>query len=288
MIKTRIHKPVDALSFLFLLFLVLLVLLYYDRIPDLWPRMARYFLLMGLLAGLVYARGVWDGPFFRFIHSFMPVALVALIYDSMDMVPYINPQDRDGWLIQLDLYLLGTHPTVWLERITAPWLTELMQVSYTAYYFMPIILAGVLYWQGRDEEFDVTVFSTILSLYISFIGYMLVPALGPRFALANLQKIELKGLLLAEPIRQTLDFLEGIKRDAFPSGHTAVVVVVLYFAHRYQRSLYYIFLPLVLALVFSTVYARYHYVVDVLAGLLLALFCVLLGPRLSATFKRLI
>lgn len=282
----RYSKTVDFLSFLFLLFFIIITGLFHSRIPDFWPRIGRYCLLMGLLAGLIYARETRDGPILRFLHSFSPVALVAIIYDSMDVVPYINPQDLDSWLIQLDLRLLGVHPTLWLERITFPWLTELMQVAYTAYYFMPLVLAWTLYRQGREEEFDTTVFSTVFALYLSFLGYLLVPALGPRFALAHLQRVELKGLFLAEPIRRFLDFWEGIKRDAFPSGHTAVVVIILYFAHRYQRNLYFLFLPIVLTLIFSTVYARYHYVVDVMAGLLLAFFCIILGPPLSAALKR--
>src|SRR5207245_8291738 len=67
---------------------------------------------------------------------------------------------------------------------------------------------------------------------------------------------------------------EAIQRAAFPSGHTAIAIVVLAMAARYQRRLLYPLLGMTVSLVVSTVYLRYHYVIDVIAGLLLAGLCL--------------
>ena len=104
-----------------------------------------------------------------------------------------------------------------------------------------------------------------------------MPALGPRFYLDHLQTTGLQGLLVAEPLHDLLNRLEGIKRDAFPSGHTGIAVVVLYLAYQYKRNLFWIYLPVVAALLFSTVYLRYHYIVDVIAGFGLTLLTILIG-----------
>jgi hypothetical protein len=54
-----------------------------------------------------------------------------------------------------------------------------------------------------------------LSHYFAFTGYMAIPALGPRFALAPMYRTDLTGLLAAEPIRH---FLDGLKEsNATPS-----------------------------------------------------------------------
>ena len=58
-------------------------------------------------------------------------------------------------------------------------------------------------------------------------------------------------------------------RDCFPSGHTEIALVVLLYAWRFERRYFCGLLPAVGLLLFSTVYLRYHYVVDVLAGALL-------------------
>ena len=65
-----------------------------------------------------------------------------------------------------------------------------------------------------------------------------------------------------------------------PSGHTAIGLIVLFLAYRYARLLFYIFCPIVAALILSTVYLRHHYVIDVFAGAALAAGCSLIGPRL--------
>ena len=42
---------------------------------------------------------------------------------------------------------------------------------------------------------------------------------------------------------------------------------------------FWIFLPVVFALVISTVYLRYHYVVDVIGGILLSVLTIYIGDK---------
>jgi hypothetical protein len=50
------------------------------------------------------------------------------IYDSLRFIPELNPGDRDDLLIWIDRAILGGDPSLWLERISTPWLTELRQI----------------------------------------------------------------------------------------------------------------------------------------------------------------
>jgi membrane-associated phospholipid phosphatase len=59
-----------------------------------------------------------------------------------------------------------------------------------------------------------------------------------------------------------------------------ITAAVLLVAFRRMRRAFWALLPVAAALIISTVYCRYHYVVDVLAGLALALATVPLGDRL--------
>jgi len=63
--------------------------------------------------------------------------------------------------------------------------------------------------------------------------------------------------------------------------------MALYLAHRYERLLFYIFLPVICGLILSTLYLRYHYVVDLLAGGAVAAGCIVAGPRLYGRWNRL-
>jgi membrane-associated phospholipid phosphatase len=137
-----------------------------------------------------------------------------------------------------------------------------------------VALGIVLKAKGDDRAFDRSLFLIMLCFYLSYIGYMLMPAIGPRFTLNHLQSRELEGLLITEPLQQLLNRLEGVKRDAFPSGHTAITLTVVYLAWRFEKRLFAVILPLALALIASTVYCRYHYVVDVIGGVALTLITI--------------
>jgi membrane-associated phospholipid phosphatase len=56
-------------------------------------------------------------------------------------------------------------------------------------------------------------------------------------------------------------------------------------AYRYQKFLFYLFLPIISALILSTVYLRYHYVIDLLVGMALAIGCMIFSPRLYRMWR---
>ncbi len=86
-------------------------------------------------------------------------------------------------------------------------------------------------------------------------------------------------------VQQTLDGLEHNKTDAFPSGHTAVALVSLFYAGKFrERVLFGILVPCVAALIVSTVYLRYHYVIDVIAGIALAAVTIFIAPWAQRMF----
>ena len=80
-----------------------------------------------------------------------------------------------------------------------------------------------------------------------------------------------------------MDFAR-IRRDVFPSLHVGISFVVWLYAYRNSRRLFLVLSPLILSLWVSTVYLRYHYLIDCIAGLILAPLSFLLANWL---FKRL-
>jgi membrane-associated phospholipid phosphatase len=155
-----------------------------------------------------------------------------------------------------------------------------MSLAYISYYFIPVVLITVLYLKDRMAEFDRSVFVLAFGYYISFIGYILFPAIGPRYALAHLYSVPLEGSFITDFVRDILNALEHNKRDCMPSGHTQIVLIVLYLAHRYEKFLFYLLSPIVCALILSTIYLRYHYVIDLLVGMTFAIGCIIFSPRL--------
>jgi len=130
------------------------------------------------------------------------------------------------------------------------------------------------------EAFEYYVFMIALGFCLSYLGYLLVPAVGPRFTLAHLHTEPLRGLLTFDTIHHTIDSLEAIKRDCFPSGHTEMTLVTTYYAWKYHKKTFAVMLPVGTMLIAATVVLRYHYVIDVLAGAVLAALVLWIGPHL--------
>lgn len=287
LLSTKQIAPFHGLTLIFLFGLILLTLFFRGQIP-LWQSLVlRYVSSVGLLfvIKLIYDRKVM-GKAGVFLHHFSPIFFVIFIYTSLgDLIQHLQP-DIDPLLIRIDYFLFGVHPTVWIERWIVPWLTDLMSVAYGSYYFLPVLLMMVLYLKGREQELNLSLFVLVFGYYISFIGYILFPAIGPRYTLTHLQTIPLEGSFLTDWVRDGLNALEHNKRDVMPSGHTQIALVVLYLSYRYERIVFYLFLPIVTGLILSTIYLRYHYVVDLFAGGGLAVGCMIFGPPLFELWNR--
>jgi membrane-associated phospholipid phosphatase len=286
----RNFKPVDLLSIVFISFMAVVTLFAMPRLPHGGGLLARYLFLMAALVIISRYAGRHDTvAWIRTLHAFLPVVLVPVLFNSMgDLIPWIRPRYFDDVLISIDYSLFGGHhPTVLLERFIHPRLTTIMQFAYISYYPMALVLGVVLFIKNKETAFDEAVFGIILCFYLSYLGYLLFPALGPRFTLAHLQTRDLATSPLVVAIQDTLNALENTKTDAFPSGHTAVALLTLYYAWRFrERVLVALLIPAVTGLIVSTVYLRYHYVIDVIAGIALMALTVYLAPPLLAILSR--
>jgi membrane-associated phospholipid phosphatase len=271
---SRVAAP-DVITCGYLAIIGLLATVFAERIPQWWwYPLAHALVVLALGIFLLKLPPVPTG-WVRFVRWWYPALLIPFIFHELQyLVHQVNSVDIDAQLMALDYALLGVHPTIWCEHFMVPWITEYMQLAYMSFYFLPFILCAPLYRQGQFLAFRVSLCALLLSYYVSYLLYFLTPAQGPRFYLAAYHTLPLTGLWFTTPLQTMLDALEGIQRDAFPSGHTAIAIIVLVMAARYQRRLFYPLLGMVISLIVSTVYLRYHYVIDVIAGVLLAVLCL--------------
>jgi len=93
-----------------------------------------------------------------------------------------------------------------------PLLTDMLQLAYSSYYFLPITLGAVLLIKKDERSFDHSLYLIIALLLSVICRYLLFPALGPRFTMNHLQHEDLRGLFLTVPIQELLNRLEGVKR----------------------------------------------------------------------------
>lgn len=235
------------------------------------------------LAALQRARPADD--VIRWARLLYPFVAVLLIFWSLYwMVPAVGGEIlRDDVLMEWDRAILGFDPVARVRGMESPLLTDILHIVYISYFFLPLLLFLSLLPVERRRELHESIFIVCLSFYLCYAGYLLVPAEGPRYHVYGSNVME--GWIVTQPLRDVINFLEPNKADVFPSAHTAATLVITGLALRFVRRLGYLLVPLSLGILASLVYTRYHYFIDILAGILWAAVTLTLGPFLHRLWE---
>jgi membrane-associated phospholipid phosphatase len=184
---------------------------------------------------------------------------------------------QDGKLIALDEKLFGSEVSLLMQKIVSPYLTEAMMFSYIAYLPLLVITAYAAFKKGSQKglaEYLLLLSVVYIGCYITFLFF---PVAGQMNYAGEKYSVPLNGGLftwLGEFVRSEAHFPGG----NLPSPHCAASTVMLYILFKYNRTLFYISLPVVLLLYVSTVYGRYHYIWDAVSGIVIAAFLVYAVP----------
>lgn len=275
----------DMYTLTILVLYSILALVYYQHIPMAATLLLENLLIMIVIGSSIVLTDLTDFKLFRFIRYFYIVPVIYLMYDQTHyFVRLVHPIDYDDWLIQADRWLLGCDPTRWFMNIANPWLTEYLQVCYFLFYVLPITHALELWHKDDIERLKVFARKMTFVYFVSYIAYFALPAVGPRFTLHEFSttSTELPGLWLTEILRGIVNAGGGVvagainpadvvNRDCMPSGHTMLTLVNIILAFQFRSRFRWIFAIIGTSLIISTVYLRYHYVVDVVVGIILVL-----------------
>ncbi|UOF90494.1 phosphatase PAP2 family protein [Fodinisporobacter ferrooxydans] len=213
------------------------------------------------------------------VRVFLPFCLLLAVYRTLQFfIPLYDPHDKDNLLLRIDHWMFGVQPSIWLQTYIRPWLTDYMSFVYASWFPLIFITIVALLIKSRKgvSEFIAT---SLITFYIGYGTFVIVPAIGPVYTLANRYHVELNGTIISV-IQNTIDTNMTIARDCFPSLHTGISIVMLVFIYRYWRPLAWVYGPLVISIIASTIYLRAHYVIDVIAGLLLSGITVVVCPKL--------
>ncbi len=236
----------------------------------------------------------------KIFHYWYLAPLVLLTFKEIYLLVHaIRPVDYDWLFIKADRWIFGTDPTVFLQQFAFPFLTEILQIVYGSFYLLPIILCLLLLYNNKHTAFEFSVFVIIYGFFLSYLGYFLLPGIGPRFTLHNFSTInqQLPGLYLTNFLRDLTNFGESllpntpnpaaiVQRDVFPSGHTMMTLIVMYLSTKLKSKSKYFFIPWGSLLIFSTVYLWYHYVIDLFGGLVFMMFALWSGKYLFNWWRR--
>lgn len=207
-----------------------------------------------------------DAP--RVLRAALAVIGLPVVFSSLCwLLPGVHPEPYEFAFLAIDRGLFGSDAGRLADRLP-PWLVELLQVVYASFYGICVASAlGAGKRSGR-AAFDRAVLLLVGGFLTSYLGYLLVPTLGPKVVLVF--EREITGLWATPMLRASIDGGEANPWDCFPSGHTMLALTSLLILWRWNRRWFAWFLLPCLLLIASTVLLRYHWAIDVLAGAALA------------------
>ncbi len=259
----------DYINIGFYLLMLLIILLHRNIIPNPYFLIGMYVLIIATSLYLI-GKGTHT-KFTRLFRYFYPFVFIGFVFESLGyIVPFINPHNKDELLIKIDRILFGKDLAFVFNIFNIKGFVDYLQIAYLSYYFLPLFLLYYFYSRKEIKKLNYALFALSLGYYISYIGYIVVPAIGPRYSLAYLKQMPLHGWVIYNLIHPVLNSLEHIKQDCFPSGHAEISVLVWLIFKDENKKIALIILPIVLSLLLSTIVLRYHYGADVISGVIIA------------------
>jgi membrane-associated phospholipid phosphatase len=221
-------------------------------------------------------------PVIRFLRYIYPMLLLGPFFQwtyPISRMFFTTPLNMH--LLQADIALFGFNIARDLVHRWGDnyWITEWFNFSYLSYYWVTLYLPLYLYYKKQYREFFYVCFIAGMIIFSCFIFQAMFPARGPLHFEPALSEY-----LVAGPISEFAQYflkLVDIPSGAMPSGHIAGTIAIFIFAWRFARTAFWLTSPVVVSLCIATVYCRYHYAVDGIAGIIVALVGVyFIGPRL--------
>jgi len=299
------YRFIDFATQAYLLGVALLILLFRGQTLPHWAWLAAgHGLCLAAVHWLIRRHGRGGaGRIIDFLRHFYPVLLYTGFYRETGVLNrMLCPDYLDPVLIGWEQELFGMQPSVtFMERFPYLPVSELFYMAYTSYYFMIAGVGLALFLRNRAQFFHyVSVISFVF--YLCYTIYIFVPVIGPRVFFGRAEGYTLPPDVQCLAVSTT--YPDAVRSGPFynlmaliyeifeapgaamPSSHVAIAWCTVYFSFLYLRRIRHLHLTMAVLLCLSTVYCRYHYVLDVLAGVLTAAVLLPTGNWLYWRFEK--
>lgn len=211
--------------------------------------------------------------FFSILRDWYPVPFVLFAYWEMGwFAPATHSYSLErAWIVWDKILLYRTGFKAFIE-MTAPIGPAVLEVAYLLYYALPVSAVALFYLCRRRERVDRFLFQLLTAVFLAYALFPLFPSEPPRTVFPG-EDLPAQVTLFRDVNLWILGDW-GIHTSVFPSVHVTVAFSAAFGAMRLLRERRWIgrgLLLLAVLIALATIYGRYHYAVDAVAGLATAL-----------------
>ncbi len=212
------------------------------------------------------------------VRDWYPLPLILLAYRQMGWLalPHLN-RDFENYWVQWDRALFYQFGFKTAMECLGPVIPNLLELAYLLVYAVPVATVVVFYTSGArrrlDDAYSILLFGTLTTYAL----YPYFPSEPPRAVFPGAD-LPMDVFLRQLNLRVVGEY--GIHTSVFPSGHSAAAFSAAFAVMKLIPERPWVgraFLILAVAIALATVYGRYHFAVDTVAGLGMAGLSLLLS-----------
>lgn len=206
----------------------------------------------------------------QFMQDWYPLLTIPGFYIEMRALTQMVFRGYfDEKVIHWEKQVFKGMPSLSLSRhLPSLLISEFLHFCYLLHYCLAGFLPAWFYFQNEIEIFQKIVFAETCIIHLGLLWYPFFPCAGPRYLFEKIQGKLADGFFFK--IAHTILEVGSSKGTAFPSSHVSLSMIILFLALRYDTTAFLVLLPLCSGLTLGTVYGRFHYAIDALAGFILA------------------
>lgn len=250
----------------------------------------RYGVILNITLGIVFLIAIPIIAYLsrsrEFLINSMFCVTLLLSYEALQGI--IGTFANAGNAIALDAFdraMFGFDFTAAVQNAFASSTATLISIFFYGLHIYLVITALVLFWFANKKVYKGYFYSMILTSYLALVTFAVFPSAPPWFT-------GVAKNLVADGYKMLPDFINTLqqallsmsdKLAAFPSLHAAYATLFSAYTIKLNPKLGLISVPILLGVLFSTVYLGQHYVLDLIAGIAYSLIALFIVDRLIAT-----
>lgn len=269
MYKKGFYNPTEIVIISYLFLTGIFIFLFSKQISDYAELLYIRLLILLVITLLAWFRKTFiDFPLIQFIRYVFPILLLAFFYKETDSLNNILfRQNLDPLFSRIESLIFNSQPALTFSMyVPSKVFAELMYLGYFSYYLM-IILVPMYFYFKDEKHAEQIMFVMINSFLVFYLIFIFLPVTGPQYFFGRLHDVP-DGYLFGYVIHWIHKIGEA-PTAAFPSSHVSICLILLLYCYQHARKLLMFILPFAVLLILSTVYIRAHYVIDVVAAIII-------------------